>query len=272
MGFLLLTGFGKVHFYEYGTGPKPMLAFHGYGMTGLQFNVLERSVLSKYHIYGFDHFFHGQSELTGWTEQQILAGLPRHMVRLYLEGWFNVYGKQRVSLMAYSIGADIALALLEDFPEWISEIILMAPDGLAPYKGFEFIQHHTAGKILFKLATKSKRLAPYLLKLLQRFKLIDDNLYAIAYNEINSPKKRLDVYYTLNLIKRLKPDTDRLVKIINESHIRCILIFGKHDRLFPKSRVMPFIKRLKNAEVHEVPMGHWLITRQLDEYLLNCTL
>lgn len=272
MGFLQLPGLGKVHFHEYGIGSKPMLAFHGYGMTGRQFNVLEKTILSKYHVYGFDHFFHGESTLTGWTEKQIVAGMPCETVRLYLEAWFNAYGQQKVSLMAYSIGADIALLLLEEFPEWIDGLFLMAPDGLAPYKGFQFIQHHPVGKRMFNRATKSKWLAPSVLKNLKRFNVIDQSLYTIAYNEIDTSKKRLDVYYTLNLVKQLKPDTAKLVQIINERKIKCLFVFGKDDLLFPKSAAMPFIARLNNAEVYEVPMGHWLVTPKLDEYLLNCTL
>ena len=41
MGFLQIPGLGKVHYHEYGNGEKPMLAFHGYGMTGKQFHVLK---------------------------------------------------------------------------------------------------------------------------------------------------------------------------------------------------------------------------------------
>ncbi len=104
-----------------------MLAFHGYGMTGKQFQVLKESILTDYHVYGFDHFFHGGSELAGWTEKQILEGMPKALVKAYLEEWFKIYGRQKVSLMAYSIGANLALLLLEEFPEWIDEIILMAP-------------------------------------------------------------------------------------------------------------------------------------------------
>jgi pimeloyl-ACP methyl ester carboxylesterase len=272
MGFLQLPGLGKVHFHEYGTGAKPMLAFHGYGMTGRQFNVLEKSILGKYHVHGFDHFFHGESTLTGWTEKQIIAGMPRQMVRLYLEAWFNTYGWQKVSLMAYSIGADIALILLEEFPEWIEELILMAPDGLAPYKGFQLIQHHPVGKVMFSRAIKSKWLAPTVLKNLKRLNVIDQSLYTIAYNEIDTPKKRLDVYYTLNLIKQLVPDTAKVVRLINERQIKCLLIFGKDDLLFPKSAAMPVLNQLHNALIYEVPMGHWLVTPKLDEYLLNCAL
>jgi pimeloyl-ACP methyl ester carboxylesterase len=272
MGFLQAEGLGTIHYHEYGTGTKPMLAFHGYGMTGRQFNVLEKSILSKYRVHGFDHFFHGDSGLVGWTEQQIIAGMPRQMAKLYLQEWFKVYGEQKVSLMAYSIGADIALILLEEFPEWVEEVILMAPDGLAPYKGFEFIQHRTLGRQIFKQATKSNWLAPSLIKNLKRLRMIDHDLYTIAYNEIDTPKKRQDVYYTLNLIKNLKPDTAKLVQIINNRAIKCTFIFGKDDLLFPKSAAMPFLNQLKNARVHEVPMGHWLVTPQLDEYLLNCNL
>lgn len=269
MGFLQIPGLGKVHFHEYGDGTKPMLAFHGYGMTGRQFHVLKNSVLKEGHVYGFDHFFHGESKLYGWNEKQILYGMPREMVRSYLDEWFKIYGRQKVSLMAYSIGANLALILAEEFPELIEEIILMAPDGLSVYKGFHFLMHQPLGKLFFRAATKSKWLAPMLLKTLKRISFIDDSLYNIAYNEIDTPKKRLDVYYTLNLIRLLKPDTEKIASLINQHKIKCTLIFGRDDQLFPKSAAEPFIKLLDHPEVHEVPLGHWLVVPALDEYLVN---
>jgi len=238
-------------------------------MTGKQFNVLERSLLGEYRVYGFDHFFHGESRLAGWTEEQILAGMPKAMVRSYLEEWFKVYGRQRISLMAYSIGANFVLILLEEYAGLIDEIILMAPDGLSAYKGFTFLQHHTIGRMLFKTISKSKWIAPAVLKVLKRIKVIDDSLYTIAYNEIDTPKKREDVFYTLNLIRFLQPDMNKVAEMINQYHIKCLLIFGKDDLLFPKKPAMPTIELLNNAEVHEVPMGHWLVTAALDMYLLE---
>ena len=269
MGFLQIPGLGKVHYHEYGSGDKPMLAFHGYGMTGKQFHVLKNSVLSKYHVYGFDHFFHGESELEGWSEKQILGGMPKATVKAYLDEWFKIYGKQKVSLMAYSIGAKLALILVEEYPDLIDEIILMAPDGLSIYKGFHFLTDQPLGRYFFNRATKSKWLTPALLKNLKRTRFIDDNLYTIAYNEIDTEKKRLDVYYTLNLIKQLKPDIVKVANFINQHKITCTLIFGRDDKLFPKSPAMPFISQLENANVHEVPLGHWLVVPALDEYLLN---
>ena len=156
MGFLQITGLGKVHYHEYGSGDKAMLAFHGYGMTGKQFHVLKNSVLSRYRVYGFDHFFHGESELKDWNEKQILDGMPKAKVRAYLDEWFKIHGKQKVSLMAYSIGAKLALILVEEYPDLIDEIILMAPDGLSVYKAFYFLTDRPLGKYFFNRATKSK--------------------------------------------------------------------------------------------------------------------
>lgn len=269
MGFLQLPGLGTVHYHQYGTGIKPLLAFHGYGMTGKQFNVMERSLLSNYKIFGFDHFFHGESKLEDWNEKKILAGVPRAMIRLYIEEWFAVYGRQRISLMAYSIGANFVLILLEEYADLVDEVILMAPDGLAGYKGFTFLQHHVVGRSLFRSISKSKWVAPAILKLLKRLKVIDDSLYTIAYNEIDTAKKRQDVFYTLNLIRHLQPDMQKVAENINHYQIKCLLIFGQHDLLFPLKPARPAIDLLHTADVHEVPMGHWLVTSALDAYLVN---
>jgi pimeloyl-ACP methyl ester carboxylesterase len=269
MGFLNIPGFGKAYYHEYGKGDKPLLAFHGYGMTGRQFSVLEQSILQQYRVYGFDHFFHGQSKLADLTEQQIIAGMPKAMVKTYVDEWFKVHGKQRFSVMGYSIGANIALILIEDYADLIDELILMAPDGIAVYKGFEILLNKFWGRYAFRLISKSKWLAPTLLKSLRKIRFIDDSLFRIAFNEIDTEQKRQDVYYTLNLIRLLRPDTKKVADLINQYQIRCTLIFGRHDNLFPLKPALPFIDSLTNASVHEVDMGHWLVTKQLDEYLIN---
>jgi len=269
MGFIKIGRLGTAHFHEYGEGSKPMLAFHGYGMTGKQFHVLKNSVLKKFHVYGFDHFFHGESRLHDLTEQEILAGMPRAQVREYAEQWLKQYGWQRFSVMGYSIGANLALILVEEFPTLIDEVILMAPDGLFVYRGFDILRNKRWGRYLFKSLTKSKWLAPAMLKGLRRVRFIDESLYQIAYSEMDTEQKRLDVYYTLNLIKLLTPNIVHIAHLINKHHIPCKLIFGKHDELFPKKEAMPFINLLKTADVHEVPLGHWLVTPSLDEYLTN---
>ena len=122
---------------------------------------------------------------------------------------------------------------------------------------------------MFGRLTKSKWQTPALLKMLKKINFIDDSLYTIAYDEIDTKKKRLDVYYTLNLIKQLKPDVDKVTALINQHNIKCRLIFGKFDDLFPLPAAGNFIGKLNKVQVDEVYLGHWLVTPALDEYLVK---
>jgi pimeloyl-ACP methyl ester carboxylesterase len=195
--------------------------------------------------------------------------MPKAMVAAYVEEWFKIHGRQRFSVMAYSIGANIALILVELFADMIDDVILMAPDGLSVFKGFNFLTHQPVGRYVFRWATKSKWLAPALLKNLKKVRFIDDSLFQIAYNEIDTEQKRQDVYYTLNLIRLLKPDTSKIAELINQHKIKCRLIFGKADSLFSRAAAKAFISLLNAPEVHEVELGHWLVIKELDEYLVN---
>ena len=51
----------NLHYYKFGNGEKKMLCFHGYGMHGKQFKIFEQPLGSKYTFYGFDLFFHKQT-------------------------------------------------------------------------------------------------------------------------------------------------------------------------------------------------------------------
>lgn len=267
MPFLHIPKLGQIHYHEYGSGNKLMFAFHGYGMTGKQFHVLEKSVLQEYWVIGFDHFFHGESKLHTIDEQIILAGMEKADVRLYIDAWFAAFGRQRFSLMGYSIGANFALSLVEFFADEIDSLILMAPDGLAVHRGFYFLRRHFIGKKLFRSLTYGKNLATVGLNTLRRFRLLDEALHKIAFNEVNTLQKRLDVYYTLNFIRHIVPDLEMAARLINQHHIKTTLVFGQHDQLFPRLNGERFIQMLNDAEVLEVPMGHWLVTKELDNLL-----
>lgn len=267
MPLLNIPKLGQIHYHEYGSGSKLMFAFHGYGMTGKQFHVLEKSVLQEYRVIGFDHFFHGESKLHTVDEHIILSGMEKADVRLYIDAWFAAFGRQRFSLMGYSIGANFALTLVEFFADEIDSLVLMAPDGLALHRGFHFLRRHFIGKKLFRRLTYGKNLATGGLNTLRRFRLLDEALHKIAFNEVDTPQKRLDVYYTLNFIRHIVPDLEIAARLINQYHIKTTLVFGKHDQLFPRKNGETFIHLLDNAVVYEVPMGHWLVTKELDEFL-----
>lgn len=271
MGFLEIKGLGKVHYHEYGSGQKLLFAFHGYGMTGKQFSILENSLLKQHRVIGFDHFFHGTSVLDNETEAYVLAGMQPDLLKAYLTTWFKQFGEQRFSLIGYSIGANMALFLLENFAEWVDEIFLMAPDGLAEHQGLHFLRASFIGKKIFRKLTYSSWMMVLALKLLNKINVIDHSLYTIAYHEIDTPTKRLNAYYTVNFNKTIRPDIEKIARLINLNNIRCHLYFGRFDNLFPESNSKRFLALLNQPELHVLPLGHWLITAKLDQYIAKQT-
>lgn len=270
MAFLEIEGLGKIYYHEYGYGEKLLFAFHGYGLNGQQFDVFEKSLLQEYRIVGFDHFFHGTSTLYEVNEAKIMAGMQPEFLKAYIENWFKKSGRQqRFSLLGYSIGANMALYLLENFAEMVDEIFLIAPDGLVPHKGFDFLRTSFIGKKLFRKLTYSSWMMLAALNILKQISVIDESLHAIARKEINKPQKRLNAFYTIHFIKNIRPNIVQIAKLINQYRIRCRLYFGEYDNLFPKSNSRNLIKLLDQPELYVLPMDHWLVTNDLDNYLVK---
>ncbi len=271
MGFLEIEGLGKVHYHEFGSGDKLLFAFHGYGMTGEQFMVFEQTLLKQYRIVAFDHFFHGTSYLFDVNEASIMAGMQPGFLQKYITTWFEQFGEERFSLLGYSMGANMALFLIEQLAPMIDEIILLAPDGLVTHKGFHFLRTSFIGQKLFRKLTYSDWMMGRALLFLKKLKVIDNSLYAIANREIDTPTKRLDAYFTLHFLKNIKPNIEQIAALINQYHIRCRLYFGEQDDLFPSSNSKKLMSLLAEPELHVVPMGHWLITQELDNYMAEQT-
>lgn len=271
MGFLEIKGLGKVHYHEYGNGKKLLFAFHGYGLTGKQFDVLEQSLLQEYRIIGFDHFFHGETILYEVKEASVMGGMQPELLKAYVDTWFEQFVEQRFSLLGYSIGANMALFLLENFASLVDEIILMAPDGLVPHKGFQILRASFIGKILFKKLTYSSWMMGSALKIIRFFRIIDKSLYAIASREIDTPQKRLNAYFTINYIKNIRPNIEQIASLINQNRIRCRLYFGQFDDLFPTSNSKKLLNLLDQPELYVLPLGHWLVTSELDQYMAKQT-
>lgn len=271
MGFLEIKGLGKVHYHEYGSGTKLLFAFHGYGMSGRQFSVLEKSLMQQYRIIGFDHFFHGTSVLYEAKEATVLAGMPPEILKAYINVWLEKFGRQRFSLLGYSIGANMALYLTQLFADQIDELILMAPDGLVRHKGFHFLRASFIGQKLFKKLTYSSWMMARALKLLNWIGMVDDSLYAIASREMDTPQKRINAYYTVNFTKNIYTDIKKVAALINQNHIRCRLYFGRFDQLFPQKNSKKLLHLLQQPEIYVLPLNHWIVTPELDDFIASQT-
>ncbi|WP_419803456.1 alpha/beta fold hydrolase [Mucilaginibacter sp.] len=271
MAWLEIEGLGSVHYHEYGSGTKLLFAFPGYGMSGRQFSVLQKSLMRQYKIIAFDLFFQETSKLYVVKEALVLTGMQPEILKRYLYKWLGQKPGQRFSLIGYSIGANLALYLAQQFASQVDELILMAPDGLVKHKGFRFFRASFIGKKLYRKLTYSNWMMAAALKTLKHFRVIDTNLYSIASHETETPEKRQNGFFTVHFYKNFSADIHQLAALINQNHIRCRLYFGKYDNLFPPKNAEKLLGLLLRPEIHILPAGHWLVTPELDDYIAKQT-
>jgi pimeloyl-ACP methyl ester carboxylesterase len=251
----------NLHYYKFGNGPCTMLCFHGYGMHGKQFKILESSLGSKYTFYGFDLFFHKETKLKDQSLASVKKGISKQELAALITEFCKCEGIGRFSVIGYSMGTHFATAIVEELAPMVIEYIVASPSFLKPGALITFFSRCKAGnKILEKLVLDEKKMTG-LLRSLNRFNIIDDEGYKILYSEVSTAELRFNFYSCFVYLRFLKTDRPRLLKAIEEQNIKSIFIFGKNDKAFPPNIGKTFIAKLKQAEVVILDEGHEMIKR-----------
>jgi len=251
----------KLHYYQFGNGPQAMLCFHGYGMHGKQFKLLETMLGERYTFYGFDLFFHKETKLHDQSLAAVKKGITKAELAALITDFCADKSINRFSVIGYSMGTHYATAITEELSSRIDEYIVAAPSCLNPGALITFFsKSKTGNKILQKLALHEKFLLRTL-KLFKRVKAIDDEAYQILFNEIATTELRFNFYACFTYLRFFETDEERLSQALAQQNIKSIFIFGKKDKTFPPTIGGAFIARLKQADTIILNEGHEMIKR-----------
>src|SRR5690606_17272647 len=105
-----------MRYYKFGKGNRNMLCFHGYGMHGKQFKVLEDTLGDRYTFYGFDLFFHKKTKLKDQTLKAVKQGISKAQLSNLFLDFCKHAGIHKFSIVAYSMGSHYATSLVEEIP------------------------------------------------------------------------------------------------------------------------------------------------------------
>jgi len=253
------NGLAKLSYYKFGSGKQQMLCFHGFGMHGKQFKLLEQSLGTKYTFWGLDLFFHKQTTLKEQSLQAIKKGLSKHDLAAFIADFCKHEQIERFSVIGYSMGSHYATAVVEELAPMVDEYIVAAPSSIDPGKLTTYFSgNKTGNKILEKLVL-SERTLINLLNLCKWLRLLDAGSRDILLKEINTPELRFNLYACFTYLRFLGTDEPRLIEMIENYNIKCIFIFGKHDRMYPPKIGKAFFAKLKKAEVVVLDEDHEMI-------------
>ncbi|MGV8877582.1 MAG: alpha/beta fold hydrolase [Sphingobacteriaceae bacterium] len=262
----------NLHYYQFGSGKQNMLCFHGYGMHGKQFRILEESLGSKYTFYGFDLFFHKETRLKNQGLDTIKKGLSKQDFAFLIRDFCLHEKIARFSVLGYSMGTHYATAVAEAFPLQLDEYIVVAPSSLNPGSLIRFFSKNKIGNRLLEKLTLNEKALTRMLRVFKSLHLLDRVGYDILYKEIATAELRLNFYACFTYLRFLETDQAKLLKVLQQENIKSIFVFGKRDRMYPPTIGRHFLPQLKQAQVLVLDENHDMINQNFASALSNLLL
>lgn len=249
---------------EFGSGEELMFAFHGFNRDFDDFRIFTSSLGTKYRIISFNLFYHGKTQ---HPETKNYAFTKEELGEL-IKTVLNEKGKDRFSLLAYSLGGKIALSCIELFPAKVKDVFLLAPDGIKINFWYKLMSHFWLGqKLFFYFLNHTDKL----LKILYFLKdkgIINERLLNFAVYYLSSKERRTKVYNVWIIFRKLVPDIKFIQKSINKYKINLHMFFGKYDVVIPPEIGTSFFRNLPNKSgLHILDTGHNLINERMNTYL-----
>lgn len=256
-----------MHYYKFGGGPKNMFCFHGYGMHGRQFKVLEETMGDQYTFYGFDLFFHKQTILRDQSATAVKKGISKSQLAALFTDFCEKNGVERFSIIAYSMGSHYATSLVEEIPEHIEELFIAAPSSLKPGKIITFLSANRLGNKVFERLALSDNAMTDLLSVLKKTKIIDQKAYDILFKEVSNPDLRFSFYACVSYMRFLRLNVRKFIAKLNQHQIRSVFIFGERDSNYPPAIGLAVIPKINLAKQIIINENHDMINRNFANVL-----
>lgn len=241
-----------------GSGPSPVLAFHGYGLGAESFLSFVRGMDNECTFFLFDLPYHGGTR----TERSFLfdhSGLRRWLIAFLLDQGIN----ERIHLLAYSLGGNFALSLMQVSPEKIHTCTLIAADGLAPKPGFRLLTRTMAGRAFFQGFIRFPQPIFWLFSLIRQLKWLPGKVVDFYVSSSDSELKRQLLYSRWRSVSGIFPDLKLIVRQNQRYHIPLLMIFSKNDKVIPWYYARKFSERMgPDAEMIALYDGHQLLTKK----------
>jgi len=249
----------KLHYYKFGNGPQTMLCFHGYGMHGRQFKVLEPTLGAKYTFIGFDLFFHEGTVLQHQSLETIKKRITKKQFAALIVEFCEYVNIGRFSVIGYSMGSHYATAVTEELADRVDEYIIAAPSSIDPGLLTRFFGKYKLGNKLMEKLTTSENALRNIFNFFKRIGIIDETGRNILQKEIGTAQLRFNLYACFIYLRLFETDETHLIKVLKQYHIRSIFIFGKRDKMYPPKIGKRFFAKFKQAEVLILDEDHEMI-------------
>lgn len=252
----------RLHYHRFGSGEQWLVCFHGYGEEGKKFQFLEEALLHTHTMIAIDLPFHGKTDWNGpfLLEPAILMDLIRQIVPSGV----------KIQLMGYSMGGRVCLRLLEMYPQQISHLVLVAPDGLHKNPWQRLATQTWLGNQLFRLTMQYPGWMLAMMGFTSKLGLFNKSIHRFAHHYLDDAGERKKLYQRWTTMRKFRPAITRLKKTILTHQIPVHILFGKYDRVILSKHGFELQKGLQHLiSIQEPEAGHHLLQEKYKATLLK---
>jgi len=245
----------SIAYYHFGTGNRLVFCFHGYGEDGSSYAFLEKFAGEEFSFIAIDLPFHGN---TKWTDGNFTSKDLVGIVELIQQ---NIkHQTSDIKLLGFSLGGRVALSLYEAMPSKIEKLVLLAPDGLKINFWYWLSTQTAFGKKLFSLTMKHPGWFFGFLKFLNLFRLVNRSIFKFVNYYIGDAEIRKLLYQRWISLGKLRPDLDRIKRLIKSNNTQVRLLYGQHDRIILPNAGERFCKGVeRNCRISMIHSGHQVL-------------
>jgi pimeloyl-ACP methyl ester carboxylesterase len=248
--FKVMWSNGEFYCNVYGSGRKKMIAFYGFGQSSEALFPLI-SELKDFTVYVVDLPFHGGTNITDESHP-----IENNQLHELLESLIETEHLHEFSLLAFSIGAKLALPLVTYKPQHIEKVVLIAPDGIRERIWYRLTTRNVIGRSLFRFLAKRFQQFDRLISLALKMNFIDVRTARFVKMSVSNEERMKQLYRTWCYLSTLKTNLANLVRKINEYKVQTVLVIGKEDRIILSDPIIDFASMISNCQLLELDAEH----------------
>ena len=257
-----------LHYAKVGSGPEPLLCFHGAGQDGEScFKPFAQQVGDRFTLYAFDLFYHGKSGCLRGKEFTDNELITKEIWQKYLHQFLQENNITRFSVAGFSMGGRFALATLEAFAHNINEVFLMAPDGLTDHWLYVLATRFAFTRRIFKVIAFQQEKLQRLGRWLQKLRLIDPSTIRFAEAMMNTSEKQQQIYRTWVGFRVLRFSPKKLAQLVEIQQLKMWIFMGKYDKIMPVKKAYFLTNYLKYKALVVLDSGHGRLVENTAMYL-----
>jgi pimeloyl-ACP methyl ester carboxylesterase len=243
----------KLYFEKTGSKAALLFTFHGFDLDLHSWEIFSDQLEKEYTSYHFDLPFHGRSQNIG----SLHSDFQQQIRNILLSEGDAV----KFDLLAYSLGANFCLYLIQIMPEKINKVLLLAPDGFQRFNFKRFLNRSALGRVVSRNFIKYGSIFKALIQALIILRIYPGKTGRFFLQSIDLEVQRQELINRWAAVDDLDIDIQEMKTQLRRFEIPVQIIGGKNDSMIPPGDLLRHSSKLINVKLKD--MGHNMLTNSM---------